>query len=466
MTDREIHPIRNSFLGVPLESIKKALEAAEVEFYDFGKVRVTEASIPWFGPTDIPYLFKVKSGIWKVLWCGKDEEFTKIGLGSLVQFDSSQELMMVSRTPMRIFGGFPFDRSTQKEWSEFADLKFFLPQMEWTIGRHSQLSIRTILTDHSCDGRKALLSVINRFRDADDSARGRPPQPLVCDTLDSPERQVWTKQIEQSKGLMNDGVFSKVVLSRCKTLSMSQPIDSAVIIEALMHLNEPSDLFAFEAPSGSIFLGRSPERILSWASGEVSADAIAGTRERGSTRSMDAQEAQNLQNSMKDLSEHQFVTDFVQQTIESFCDDVSAIDQAKLLRLEHVQHIITRFRGTLLEGQQPLDLLNALHPTPAVSGTPQKKAMKYLRDTEPFQRGWFAGSVGWFDGENGKFAIAIRSALIKDHLLKIFAGAGIVSGSDPDKEWAETQVKMENFLKIFPDQSAIEALPKNAHGRL
>jgi menaquinone-specific isochorismate synthase len=119
------------------------------------------------------------------------------------------------------------------------------------------------------------------------------------------------------------------------------------------------------------------------------------------------------------------------------------------LKLDHVQHMVTRFRGSLKEDVGDDALLTALHPTPAVGGYPVDGALDRIFRLEPHDRGWYAGPVGWIGADKAGFAVAIRSGLVENDRLTVFAGAGIVKGSDPDREWVETGHKMASLLSLF-----------------
>ena len=156
-----------------------------------------------------------------------------------------------------------------------------------------------------------------------------------------------------------------------------------------------------------------------------------------------------LAHSLKDLREHKVVTEYVGELLGQLCQSFNATEKEEIFRLKNVQHIRSRFEGICRPGIEPFGLLDHLHPTPAVGGRPRESALKFLKKVEPLNRGWFAGPIGWTDGESGDFAIGIRTALIKDKHLTVFGGAGIVAGSDPEAEWVETEMKMKNFLDLI-----------------
>ena len=222
---------------------------------------------------------------------------------------------------------------------------------------------------------------------------------------------------------------------------------------SLSEISEASFLFAFQAPSGESFIGRSPERLISWQSGQVYVDAIAGTRKRSTLAHQDGNYSLELSESAKDLHEHRVVTDVVKSKLVKFCHDVDQFEKEKLFKLKNMHHIRSKFKASLNEENNPVELLKALHPTPAVGGRPTDKSVEYIKKYEMIDRGWFAGAIGYTEGNSGDFAIGIRTAFVKGNLVSAFAGAGIVSQSDAHLEWEETQVKMKNFYDLFVDSS-------------
>jgi menaquinone-specific isochorismate synthase len=141
--------------------------------------------------------------------------------------------------------------------------------------------------------------------------------------------------------------------------------------------------------------------------------------------------------------------------LDSVAYDVTAQAEPHVLTLARIQHLETDIRARLTEGTSALSVLEALHPTPAVCGLPRDAALEFLEREEPFERGWYAGPVGWFDVEgNGVLAPALRCAVVQDRRWRLFAGAGIVAGSDPSLEWEETTMKFEPVLRALAESGA------------
>jgi isochorismate synthase len=192
------------------------------------------------------------------------------------------------------------------------------------------------------------------------------------------------------------------------------------------------------------FLGATPERLVSLKATQVRVSSIAGSRPRSPDPSKDRWLGEDLLRSDKDRAEHEVVTRALAASLRELCSDVRVPPAPVLLQLSNVQHLYTPLTGCATEGQTVLHFVERLHPTPAVGGAPRAEALRLIRANEGLDRGWYAGPVGWMDvGGQGEFVVAIRSALLAGSEATLFAGCGIVGGSDPEAEYAESQLKLE-----------------------
>ncbi len=178
--------------------------------------------------------------------------------------------------------------------------------------------------------------------------------------------------------------------------------------------------------------------------------AIAGSIARGTTPGADGALARALLASAKDRHEHELVVRAIRDSIAPLCDRLDVPEAPQVLALANVQHLLTPITAHLAARCRLLDLVDRLHPTPAVAGHPRAAALHELRERERIERGWYAGPVGWMnlDGD-GELAVAIRSALLSGNQATLYAGAGIVAGSDPEAELAETRLKLQPLLSAL-----------------
>ncbi|WP_295126452.1 isochorismate synthase MenF [uncultured Leifsonia sp.] len=240
--------------------------------------------------------------------------------------------------------------------------------------------------------------------------------------------------------------LSKVVLAR--ELSGHLPLESDVrraLVE--LALGYP-DCWTFAVDG---LVGSSPETLVRVHHGTVTARVLAGTRSRGRDAASDHESAMSLAASVKDQDEHRFAVTSVLDALRPHSADLAASDLPFTLKLPNLWHLATDIAGTLSDGASSLDLADALHPTAAVAGTPTRDAVALIRELEPFDRGRYAGPVGWVGGDgDGEWAIALRCAQLDDTGdLTAYAGAGIVADSDPATEYAETTMKFRPIVEAF-----------------
>jgi isochorismate synthase len=233
-----------------------------------------------------------------------------------------------------------------------------------------------------------------------------------------------------------------VVLARELEVETDRPFHRAAVLRRLRDRAAGAYLYA----SGP-FLGASPELLVARHGGLATSQPMAGTVASGGTADAEARRLAWLRSSDKAAAEHGVVVDAVAETLTKVADQVD-VTPAEVVRLPTVAHLATRVTARLTEPlPSALELAGLLHPTPAVGGVPRDLALAVLAELEPFARGPYAGPVGWVDAAGeGEWAIAIRCATLTGAGARLVAGAGIVAGSDPEAEWAETEWKLAAVL--------------------
>jgi len=207
--------------------------------------------------------------------------------------------------------------------------------------------------------------------------------------------------------------------------------------------------FAVRPANGPAFVGASPERLFRREGRCVVSEAVAGTRPRGDTEEEDARLRRELLQSPKERREHAFVEKAIREDLTQVCTSVQSPNGTGELALARGCHLHSQLTGTLRSGTTTTDLLEKLHPTPAVGGVPTDDAVAAIRAQEPFDRGWYAGPVGWIGREAAEFAVGLRAGLVEETQIALFSGAGIVDGSVPDREWEEIEQKIGDFAAIM-----------------
>lgn len=258
--------------------------------------------------------------------------------------------------------------------------------------------------------------------------------------------QGYQDSVRQALGRIAAGELSKVVLARDLTGSIPAGSDLRRLVRALS--TGYPDTWAFAVDG---LIGASPETLVTVHERTVTARVLAGTAGRGADADADTAVSAALASSTKDLDEHQYAVQSVLASLRAHTRALAASEQPFLLKLPNLFHLATDVEGELAEGESALDLVGALHPTAAVAGTPTTIAIGVIRELEPFDRGRYAGPVGWVDAAgNGEWAIALRCAQFTatddDIAVTAYAGAGIVAGSDPESELLETRVKFRPLV--------------------
>ncbi|ACL23167.1 isochorismate synthase [Chloroflexus aggregans] len=272
----------------------------------------------------------------------------------------------------------------------------------------------------------------------------RPPLDVQVDVSLDPD--VWKAIVADAVTDLRAGMLEKVVLARAMRLRGPEPFDTAATLDTLRRDYPHTFIFAV-ARGGRTFLGASPERLVSLRNGDVAASALAGSAPRGKTPEEDAALASALLQSEKDRAEHAFVVQMIRAALTDYCDAVQAPELPTIMQVRNVQHLFTPITARIRPGYDIFDLVQRLHPTPAVGGKPGPAALAWIRAREQLDRGWYAAPVGWVDARgDGEFAVALRSALIGRREATLFAGCGIVAASDPERELAETRIKLRAML--------------------
>ena len=176
---------------------------------------------------------------------------------------------------------------------------------------------------------------------------------------------------------------------------------------------------------------------------------MRGTRPRGTTSGEDQRLAYELLTSDKDQLEHDIVRKSIRQKLHKFVERLDVDSHASVLRLANKQHLCSQVKGVLKRDVGEVDLLQRLHPTPAVGGYPTENALPEIARLEPFDRGWYAAPIGWIGLDDAEFVVGIRSGLVDGKTLSLYSGAGIVKGSDPEQEWLEVDNKIRGFEQLF-----------------
>jgi menaquinone-specific isochorismate synthase len=360
-----------------------------------------------------------------------------------------------ARAPrIRFYGGFSFreDHRAEGVWEAFPASLFHVPLFElegdesgdaWLRARAfvdpSEAGDVLVRLRHKAEALRAELASMA------ETARPRPAD--VSGRRTDTDRGSWETAVDESLAAIRAGRVAKVVLARTRDVDLERSVDAVDVVAHLWEANRGSHVFMFEPEPGSALVGAAPETVATLRNGVFHATAVAGSIRRGANPSEQAELAAKLLASEKDRVEQRIALDDMVSRLETVSHQIRTDPQPHVLTLARIQHLETEIRASVPGDVGLLDLLRLLHPTPAVCGLPRDAAMEVLEEEEPFERGWYAGPVGWFDAEgNGIFAPALRTGVSAGSGWRLFAGAGIVEGSVPALEWEETAIKFEPML--------------------
>ena len=278
----------------------------------------------------------------------------------------------------------------------------------------------------------------------DAAAQRSGPEPTDYQLRSVLSPEIWRDDVvAAARDRIRQGDLVKAVLARELVLTTDQPPDPAAVVRRLAGAFPAAALFLVDG-----FVGASPELLVSRIDDVVRAHPLAGTAARATDPLVDQRQVADLLASEKDRWEHRITIDWLLDTLLPFCSYVDAEPTPSIVTLANVHHLGTRVEGRLSAPAAPvLELVAALHPTPAVGGSPAKEALAVIDELEQTDRGRYAGPTGWVDGAgNGEFAVAIRSAQFNGTETRLFAGVGVVNDSDPEAELAETRAKFRAML--------------------
>ena len=346
---------------------------------------------------------------------------------------------------IRVFGGCRFDAASHNssDWADFPDEYFFVPKAE-IIRSGGRTTLAVNLSDNETD----LSDVSQWIERLGDS--GAAPRPGVLTRWDKPNFSSWSQSVDHALQEFQGSSLQKVVLARKSCLELTETITPFALVEILAGGAPACFHFCLQPTANSgAFLGASPELLFRREGGRLESEAVAGTR----PRSLDTVEDERLESQLLKMSkeqlEHRLVVDSLETTFRELCADFSQDTAPSVLKLSRVQHLRTAFSGQLNDGVGDDAILRAFHPTPATCGSPCAAAAQFIAVNEPFDRGWYAGPVGFVSRDEAEFAVAIRSMLWLGRKTHVFAGAGIVDGSESEREWSELEDKIAGVLHLL-----------------
>ena len=418
-------------------------------------------------PADPLAWLDAQAGPHKTYWRGRGEAEARAAVGAALVLDVPG-LAAAPTLPalppgarLSLTGRFDAGAEVGAEWAPFGALRLVLPRAEYrTDGRTAWLAA------HVAPGEpvEAARAAVEALRLPAEPARGALPLPFM--RRDDPDRAEWDRMLRWALGALGSpaasGPFEKVVLARRARFLFEEPVDPVALLR-LLEAATPRCFHALVAPGGGgTFLSATPERLFRLDGRRLETEAVAGTRPRAASDAADDRLRDELLASEKDRREHAYVRDAIAGALAPLTQTLDVDADASAMTLARGRHLYTGVRGVLRPGVGALDVLRALHPTPAVGGTPTARALDAISRLEPFDRGLYAGPVGYVGRdeagrEAADVAVGIRSGLVEGRALSLYSGAGIVAGSDPAAEWAEIEHKVGDFARVLGLADRVEA---------
>ncbi|SMH47228.1 isochorismate synthase [Azospirillum agricola] len=289
-----------------------------------------------------------------------------------------------------------------------------------------------------------------------DAANDAPPDiATVAETID---RAAYEGSVARALALLGSTDLRKVVLSRPLDIEARQPFAPRRLMHALLRQNPGAYVFSVPVAYGTL-IGASPELLIRKTGRSVVSNPLAGSAPRSPSAEEEKRRIQALLGSAKDQIEHRYVVDGVRAALAGHCTALTVPPEPSVIRTPTMLHLSTELSGELADPMvSPLRLAHALHPTPAICGTPTDLAQQAIRLLEGYSRNWYGGMVGWMDSVgNGEWALAIRCGVVSGRHLRLYAGAGVVADSTPSAEWAETAAKLATMLNLFGVNASAKA---------
>ncbi len=403
----------------------------------------------------------------KVFWSARDHPYAIAAIGSAddrtladsAAFDSQlkhiQELLVGAQEgpSVRYFGGLSFSDSASSHWPEFPYYgRFVLPLIEIVRSHdeHYTLACNLLMTT-ATQGSRACAELRQRLKDLRFGTANPWPRwrSRVVHRQDSLAPIQWRHLVQQVLDLERANQLKKLVLSREVTLEIDTAVSPWQLLNNWRRYDNHCFSFALQFDGTHSFVGCSPERLFQMQGLMLNSEAVAGTVCRGADRNEDAGNEDLLRNDPKIARENTLVREYIRHHLHPLCRHVYLDESPSVLKLERVQHLRHRLYGELRQGIGIVDILRALHPTPAVGGVPKGLAIDLIQELEPHNRGWYSGTVGYIGSHTADFAVAIRCARLQEDRVRLYSGAGIVAGSQPQAEWQELESKIGTILSLF-----------------
>lgn len=453
--EQGVQKARKRLLPILVSEVQKIKGIEPLHFFNAGQDIYTGERLFWKEPSGQTIFAGL--GICKTIQSSKNsaerykevhDEWNQILKEAIIIKDKD----MIGTGPM-MFGGFSFDPLKEQTalWSNYAEALFHVPKFLLSIiDGEAFLTTNIICTENDNPAMvDTVLEERNRLLKMAEKKPGITHSLVKIGEREVVDPDVWKESVRNLVSDLINADLKKVVLARELRLTFQGKVKIEGVLQHLLQEQRDSFTFAFES-NGDCFLGASPERLVKKEGKNMFSTCLAGSIARGKTKEEDEKLGSTLLNDDKNLIEHQYVVDMIKEAMEKVCLELDLPSKPTLMKMRDIQHLYTPVVGIAKSDSSLLQVVDSLHPTPALGGLPQRAAVEKIREIEELDRGYYAAPIGWLDyAGNGEFAVAIRSALIQGAEASLFAGCGIVQDSDAESEYVETKIKFRPMLSAL-----------------
>lgn len=407
-----------------------------------------------------------------------DDDFSLLGLGNLYSinetgharfsltekkikaisesFVNNWDEYSLNNVPL-FMGGMKFTSDRENElWEDYSDSNWFIPKVQLLTKEKQSYLVYNFFITSSAQIKKVVEDfsiIMTSISTHDKEVSPSNKVQVKLKVGSSPkDKKKWCNNVKEVLDLIERGEYEKVVLSRMIELQLDNEPVLTPLLKQLGSKYPNCYLFSFHSGK-STFFGASPEKLIKFANGSLETDALAGSAPRGNTESEDLELEKELLSSKKNLLEHYMVIKYLNNQLSEFAEEIEFSNTPNIRKFLNIQHLWTPIKVRLKPQKQIFNILENLHPTPAVCGIPKAETINFVKKIEDYPRGLYTGILGWFNfkGE-GEFFVPLRSALLKKKIVYAFAGSGLVEGSDPTVEYKETELKFKPILSLFENE--------------
>ena len=373
-------------------------------------------------------------------------QYASVGAWRILSFDEAANMVDTCAAPIRCFGIQPFLNDPQATYGNFWVLPIVWLEYD---DHHAQIHM---VVDQTGASKQVVFDTVSEIVNA---VLAGTEIPLANPTADMwvhvPNKSLWKQQVAHAQQMMANSNLEKVVLSRQTHFYFSSRMNPFAVVRGLQAHDASVYHFCVKVSAHAAFVGGTPERLFERSYNQLATDAIAGTYVRGSQDPSESLAA--FTSNSKQIHEHQLVVDYLRECLTHLCDTVQEDTCRRRLVLSRLVHFLVAFKGQLKSFIGVTDILDRLHPTPAVAGFPVAASCKAIQRLEGYSRTWYAGTMGHMARNDAQVIVAIRSGWVTDSCVRVYAGAGILPASNSDDEWRELDGKIQLFYDMFTQEA-------------